>query len=107
MQFGDELTPTLVKDPPAIAWFSEDSAYYTVAMVGKCVKFVNFFRLLIYKKKQKVFKERKHIRCKKFQCNSVFLMETYKNQIRIVRAVTIPSYARWCTGWYVTSPAVI
>ncbi|OXU26687.1 hypothetical protein TSAR_012585 [Trichomalopsis sarcophagae] len=33
MQFGDELTPTLVKDPPAMSWFSEDSAYYTVAMV--------------------------------------------------------------------------
>ncbi|XP_014208334.1 protein D2-like [Copidosoma floridanum] len=31
--FGEELTPTMVKDPPALAWYNEDSAYYVVAMI--------------------------------------------------------------------------
>ncbi|KAL7293975.1 hypothetical protein TKK_0012554 [Trichogramma kaykai] len=33
LRFGEELTPTIVKDPPALAWFTVDNAYYTVAMV--------------------------------------------------------------------------
>lgn len=34
-QFGEELTPTIVKDPPSLAWYTEDAAHYTVVMVGK------------------------------------------------------------------------
>lgn len=31
---GNELTPTLVKDPPTVKWNADASTFYTLAMVG-------------------------------------------------------------------------
>ncbi|XP_011495075.1 PREDICTED: protein D3-like [Ceratosolen solmsi marchali] len=33
LQFGEELTPTIVKDPPTISWLVDDSAFYTIVMI--------------------------------------------------------------------------
>ncbi|XP_058804006.1 protein D3-like [Phymastichus coffea] len=33
VHFGEELTPTIVKDPPALSWMSEDSSHYAILMV--------------------------------------------------------------------------
>lgn len=33
--FGNELTPTLVKDQPLVRWKTDPYSYYTLALVGK------------------------------------------------------------------------
>jgi hypothetical protein len=35
VEFGKELTPTLVKDTPTLSWSAEPSALYTICMTGK------------------------------------------------------------------------
>ena len=34
LNFGDELTPTQVRDPPQLSWNAIDSNFYTVAIIG-------------------------------------------------------------------------
>lgn len=36
--FGNELTPTQVKDQPLVRWEHDPNSYYTLALVGKCTK---------------------------------------------------------------------
>lgn len=38
VEFGNELTPTKVKDIPTVKWNAESDAYYTLCMTGNASK---------------------------------------------------------------------
>lgn len=44
VDFGNELTPTQVKDEPSVNWPTDSSAFYTLCMTGNIISNNLYFK---------------------------------------------------------------